>query len=231
MNAFLCLFVVTIHLTFTPLAELTPKTLPHILLFAVNKSLCFCVPAFIFLSGYKLFESYKERPLFVSSFFGRRVKKIAIPYFLAVLIYIVYFGAKGWLEDGIAKSLLLGTVSAHFYYIVILIQLYLLFPLIVRLFKRHSRSTLTVSLLISVICAFTLDFGLWDRFFGAYIFYFVLGMFWSKYDLYEEICQKRLTAALIFPFLLIFHLTKLYRYSYLGKSYALFPIINMLYVI
>ena len=231
MNAFLCLFVIMIHLTFAPLSDLIVKSAPHILIFAVNKSLCFCVPAFIFLSGFKLFESYKKRPLAIKPFFNRRFKKIVIPYFIAVLIYIVYFGIKGWLEDGFLKSLFLGTVSAHFYYVVVLIQLYLLFPLIFRLFSQHSRSILLVSAGITLFCVIFLNFGYWDRFFGTYIFYFVFGMFWAKYDLYGTIRKKLRKISVIYIILLLIHILKLYMSEYGDWGYKAFPVINMIYVL
>ena len=231
MNALLCIFVVMIHLTFAPLSELMPKSIPQILIFSVNKFLSFCVPAFIFLSGFKLFKSYEERPLNVKLFLARRFKKIVIPYFFAVFIYIVYFGAKGWLEDGIFKMLILGTVSAHFYYIVVLVQLYLMFPLIFRLFEKHSRTTFAVSMLITLFCVIFLRNGYWDRFFGTYIFYFVLGMFWAKYDLYIRIRKNILSISAIYVCLLFFHIFKLYMSEYYGVAYKTFPIVNMVYVI
>ena len=230
MNAALCLFVVLIHLTFAPLSELIPKSVPHILIFAVNKVLGFCVPAFIFLSGFKLFKSYEERPLNIRQFFDRRFKKIVIPYFFAVLIYIFYFGAKGWLEDGFFKMLILGTVSAHFYYIVVLVQLYLLFPLIFQFFERHSRTILGASLLITLFCVIFLQDGYWDRFFGTYIFYFVLGMFWAKYDLYAGLKEKLSKICVAYVLILIFHIFRLYELEYAGQKYELFPIVNMIYI-
>lgn len=231
MNALLCLFVVMIHLTFAPLSELTAKSFPHIAIFALNKGLCFCVPAFIFLSGFKLFASYTENPLNVNCFLKRRFKKIVIPYFIAVLIYIIYFGAKGWLEDGLFKLMFLGTVSAHFYYIVVLVQLYLLFPLIFRLFARHSRYMLIICAGITLFCIIFLQFGFWDRFFGTYIFYFVFGMFWAKYNLYKKLRKSILKISVICMILLFIHIFKLYMLEYGGWKYMAFPIINIIYVV
>ncbi|MBR4721223.1 MAG: acyltransferase [Clostridia bacterium] len=229
MNALLCLFVVMIHLTFAPLAELIQKSFPHIAIFIINKTLGFCVPTFIFLSGFKLFKGYEKKPLNKKAFLRRRFKKIAVPYFIAVLIYMIYFGAKGWLEDGILKSLFLGTVSAHFYYVVILLQLYLLFPMLFRLFGKHSRTTFVCSVIITLFCVVFLQSGYWDRFFGTYIFYFVFGMFWAKYDLYELIKKYLRVIALSFAVLLILHLTFLYLSNYSGIDYSAYPIVNMLY--
>ncbi|MCR4719319.1 MAG: acyltransferase [Firmicutes bacterium] len=231
MNAALCLFVVFIHITFAPLSELIPKSVPHILIFAVNKSLGFCVPAFIFLSGFKLFKSYEERPLDIKRFFDRRFKKIVIPYFFAVLIYIFYFGTKGWLEGGFFKMLILGTVSAHFYYIVVLVQLYLLFPLVFRLFEKHSRTTFAVSLLLTLFCVIFLQTGYWDRFFGTYIFYFVLGMYWAKCDLYARLKEKLPKICIVYVLILIYHIFRLYLSECAGRIYEMFPVINMIYIV
>lgn len=230
MNAALCLFVVMIHLTFAPLSELTVKSLPHIAVFIANKSLCFCVPAFIFLSGFKLFKSYEKRPFKANSFFLRRFTKIAIPYFIAVLLYIIYFKSKGWLEDGILKALFLGTVSAHFYYIIIILQLYILFPLILKLFKGNSGAVLILSLFVTLFCAVFLNTGYWDRFFGTYIFYFVFGMFWAKNYLYKTANKYLPLAFVIYAVLLIFHLVRLYLSDYFEANYMAYHIVNMLYV-
>lgn len=230
MNALLCLFVVMIHLTYAPLSDLIPKSLPHILLFSVNKLLGFCVPAFIFLSGFKLFKSYEKRPLEIRSFYMRRLKKIVLPYFFAVIIYIFYFGAKGWLSESMLSYLLLGTISAHFYYIVVLVQLYLLFPLIFRLFDRHSHTIFTVSYMTTLFCSLFLQNGYWDRFFGLYIFYFVFGMFWAKYDLYDKIKKKLSKLPIIFTVILVFHILFLYLSEYSDFQYWLFPVVNMIYI-
>lgn len=231
MNAVLCLFVVMIHLTFAPIAELNVNSLPHIMMFSINKWLCFCVPAFIFLSGFKLFESYKSRPFYAKPFLVRRLKKIVLPYMIAVLIYMIYFGEKGWLEDGLFKSVFLGTVSAHFYYIVVLVQLYLLFPIILKLFKYRSRLTLFISLGITLFCLIFLSFGFWDRFFGTYVFYFVFGMFWAKYDLYRKFRKHLKPITITYFALLIWHILKLYLSTYSDWGYRLFPVINAVYVV
>lgn len=229
MNALLCLFVVMIHLTFAPLSSLLPKSVPHIFIFTVNKLLGFCVPAFIFLSGFKLFKSYEKRPLSVKLFLKRRFKKIVIPYFLAEIVYILYFGIKGWLSENIFSYLILGTISAHFYYIVVLVQLYLLFPLIFRHFERHDHGIFALSALITLFCAIFLQNGYWDRFSGLYIFYFVFGMFWAKYDLYKKFNIPKISLAYVM--VSAFHLFRLYLSEYSGKTYRLFAVFNIAYII
>lgn len=229
MNALLCLFVVMIHLTFSPLSELIIGSAPHIMIFAVNKALSFSVPAFIFLSGFKLYKCYTTRSLVVAQFLKRRTYKIVMPYFFAVLIYIAYFGIKGWLDGNIFEYLILGTISAHFYYIVVLVQLYLLFPLIFRLFTEHSRTVFAVSAFITLFSVIFLNTGYWDRFFGTYIFYFVFGMLWAKYDLYRIFRKMLYKICTAYAFIALIHICLLYLREYKEFAYRMYPIVNMIY--
>ena len=73
MNVFLCFCVVMIHLTSSPLGVLEINSLAHIFIFIVNKILCFSVPAFIFLSGFKLYSKYGDEKIDISEFFKKRV--------------------------------------------------------------------------------------------------------------------------------------------------------------
>ena len=91
MNSFLCLCVVMIHLTSAPLGALEVGSFLHMLIFAVNKLLCFSVPAFIFLSGLKLYASYHDKQIDLKRFYIGRVKKIIVPYIISVIIYFLYF--------------------------------------------------------------------------------------------------------------------------------------------
>ena len=72
MNVILCFSVVMIHLTSSPLAVLRKDSILYLIIFIINKGLCFCVPAFIFLSGFKLYSKYKEEKIDVKKFFARK---------------------------------------------------------------------------------------------------------------------------------------------------------------
>lgn len=230
INALLCLFVVMIHLTYTPLLELEKGESMHITLFAINKALTFCVPTFIFLSGFKLYLSYRDRPLKLKPYFKRRFDKIVIPYIISALLYLHYFDLKGWVDDTLFNCLFLGTISAHFYYIIVSVQLYLLFPLIFKLFVKHSHTTTYLCAIITFFCTIFLQTGYWDRFFGMYLFYFVFGMFWAKYDLYDKIKKAVPVIFLICLPLAAYHIYRLYMFDYFEKTYRLYPFFNMIYV-
>ena len=152
MNALLCLCVITIHLTSNPVVELLPFSVPHILIFAVNKILVFAVPGFLFLSGLKLYSQYGSRDFDVKQFYLRRFQKIAIPYGISMVAYFIYYYGKNWVSLHLFPVyLLLGTMVSHFYYIIIALQLYLLFPLLKKAVNRCPLATVSLSLVSTII--------------------------------------------------------------------------------
>ena len=228
MNALLCLFVVMIHCTGTPYSELSAGTWQHITIFSLNKLLTFSVPAFLFLSGFKL---YKDSDINVWAFYKRRFIKIVVPYIIAALIYILYFFKKGWLDGNFFEYLFLGTISAHFYYVMIAVQLYLLFPLILWFFRKHSITTGVLSAIMTVIFSCFLYHGFWDRFFGQYIFYFVFGMLWKKYGLGGKTGKFMPLVVLAYLAVTTFHLRMMYLCSFYGANYDFSQIVNIAFVL
>ncbi len=181
LNVFMCFAVVMIHLTSSMVSQLDKSTIWYPLFFCINKFLTFAVPAFIFLSGFKLFSKYKDTELSIKKFYMGRIKKIVLPYILSYIIYSLYFYKHELVTlEELPKGLFLGTLVSHFYYIIIALQLYFLFPLIYKLFNKYPRITLAFSLLITILLNQFISFDYSDRFFATYILYFVLGMFIAK---------------------------------------------------
>lgn len=181
MNAFLCFSVIMIHLTSSPVTNLTYGSLWHIIIFIINKSLCFCVPSFIFLSGFKLYHKYQNEKLNIKRFYISRIKKIVIPYVFCVAVYFLYFYIKKWVSvKDLPQYLFLGTLAAHFYYIVIAVQAYFVFPLLKYIFDRFPKTVMVLALICSICCLQFFRFNYTDRFLGTYIFYFVFGMFFAN---------------------------------------------------
>ena len=91
MNVFLCFSVIGIHLTADVVLNLQKDSIWYLLFFIINKFLTFAVPAFIFLSGFKLYNKYKECNINLKKFYEGRIKKIIFPYFIAYLIYFTFY--------------------------------------------------------------------------------------------------------------------------------------------
>lgn len=227
MNAFLCLAVVMIHLTSAPLGQLIPKSVPHIIIFIINKVLCFCVPAFLFLSGFKLYNKHKNEKIKLKKFYGERLKKIVVPYVVAVIIYFVYFYIKGWVDfKALPEYLLLGTLSAHFYYIVIAVQCYLLFPLLKLVFKKFPKITLLLAFASTIIFNHYIIIPYGDRFIGTYLFYFILGFALTKFNIKKYYGS----ATLGMIFISAVHLYFSYLQMVDGAYYPYANLVNVAYV-
>ncbi|HWI54775.1 MAG TPA: acyltransferase [Desulfobacteria bacterium] len=170
------------------------------LLFNLSK---FAVPMFVFITGIVLFYNYYEN-LDYRRFISRRVTEILVPYALWTVIYNYFYFRSitfdaVWLKT-IVKSLLSGEGAYHLWYIVMIFQFYLFFPLIRQVFKIIGKTITRHSLLILAAVGLGYIVLMWaagehSSIFGTkglirnlfvsyrsrnalyYIFYFVLGAF------------------------------------------------------
>lgn len=159
--------------------------------FLLNQLARFSVPLFILLSGVSLgFSRSADTYL---SFFQKRCVKILLPYLFWSCAYWLYYH-RGEELAHLGRALLRGGAASHLYFIVIMIQLYLLYPFLRRLVKRYPFPTLICALLISFVSQQAiLDAGagliprgpilqnLWFLF-PSWLFYFVLGMVIGHFD-------------------------------------------------
>jgi len=168
----------------------------------INQLSRFAVPMFIIISGLLLWNTssnYKGiRGYF--SFLGKRMKKIYIPYLVWSIIYILYkirnelssiFNEKGEFLIDTLNKLLYGTAYDHLYFVIIIIQLYLLYIPLRNSLNKLPGITLTVSFLITL--AFQTGIYLqvlqlvklppsiipYYIFFPTWLFYFVFGMYFA----------------------------------------------------
>ncbi len=237
-SVILCFAVMMIHLTSSPVTYMEDKLkLEYYIVFALNRLLSFAVPGFLFLSGFKLQCKYKDRKMDVKKFYVGRIKKIYVPYLIACLIYFITYLMMKYAEFNVMNLLyqiLFGNISAHFYYIVIAMQFYLIFPLLIKIFQKNKWITLGLSIIATIMFQQFMIFDMSDRFFLSYIFYFVLGMFFAdNYDL----CKKEmLNKTFVIPTVLSFILLSIYhcKYSYLTMMgaywYKAAKAVNILYV-
>jgi len=157
-RAFAILAVVLIHATSQTIAAAQTSDLYYMYVFA-NIFSKFAVPSFIFLTGFVLFYNYADRGLNLSNigaFYRKRLKYILIPYFIFSLAYFLF---RQFLNGGITVSmesmtaliedLLTGTAYTHLYYIFILVQFYLLFPL--HLAASRSKTFVKYSIVIGLV--------------------------------------------------------------------------------
>jgi len=102
---------------------------------------------FLFMTTFVLFYGYYDRKVRWRPWWGRRFRLVGIPYLIWSAAYLMY---GGHLSQGLvplvrsyALDVLTGTAWFHLYYLLVTLQIYLLFPLLVYLVHktegRHGR--------------------------------------------------------------------------------------------
>lgn len=131
LNIFLCCLVIFIHLCATYSVELRPDS-PQFAGVFYASSLCnFAVYGFVLISGVKHFLRF-DAPFSYRKFYTKRLFTIILPYIFWVIIYYAYFQneiRQPWNTDDLLNHMLYGTMAAQFYFVIIISQFYLLFPL------------------------------------------------------------------------------------------------------
>jgi surface polysaccharide O-acyltransferase-like enzyme len=178
------------------------------------------VPVFIFITGMVLFYNHGEEDLHYGRFIEKRFSQIFLPYFLWTLIYFVWISlisgvpasSMASVLSRIAWMTLKGDSFYHLWFIVMILQFYLLFPLLRSLvikFKEHPYTFMVVGFLLYVLYLWFYNYlvpvfypavqspilkGLLDyrdRLFLSWFFYFLLGGFAGLYvDKWRAWLQK-----------------------------------------
>ncbi|MBR4702566.1 MAG: acyltransferase [Oscillospiraceae bacterium] len=151
-----------------------------------NQAARFAVPLFFLLSGLCL--GLGRGKLKLPDFWLGRLRRVGLPYLIWTLFYFfwnhrgpAFFPSLGELGG----ALLWGSADSHLWFIAVLLQLYLLYPLLRLCMDRLEGLTLAVSFLLSLFCTLVIYVplplsGWWRpqlwRLFPTWLFYFVLGM-------------------------------------------------------
>ena len=168
----------------------------------INQLARFAVPVFILISGLLLPLSGRDFTGITGylKFLSKRLKKLLMPYFIWSIIYIlinirndlapVFSNPIDFLL-GTGRKLLYGTGHIHLYFIIIILQLYFLFPILNYMMKRWSRAVLTFSFILTLVYQTGIYLHLMKIitfpvillpnyiFFPTWIFYFVFGMYFA----------------------------------------------------
>ncbi|SCZ79096.1 acyltransferase [Acidaminobacter hydrogenoformans] len=195
-----CVLVVVIHTTASGVTGYLPGSWLQRLAIGVNSFSQFAVPAFIFASGFGLAARYrgKEQVEGLLGFWGRRIETVLLPYLIWSLIYLILqqrFLGICYGAAGMVKLILNGGAFYHLYFMVILIQLYLVFPLLLALRRRFGGGLwdkarpegdrgFAFSFDIAIVAVLYLLYAFWlrryvpssDRFFMTYLPFFYAGM-------------------------------------------------------
>lgn len=150
VRAFAIMGVLMVHATSNAVAETTESSFFALYNFA-NIFFKFGTPTFILLSSFVLFYNYFDRPLdksLITGFYKKRMLYILLPYLIFstgyfLLLHFIYYPNRP-LDATLASfftKLLTGKAYAHLYFVFISVQFYVLFPLLLLLFKKRPGLT------------------------------------------------------------------------------------------
>lgn len=172
-------------------------TLEHSLIIGMLFNLAkFSAPAFIFIVGFHLIRQYTKQMVYTEYIYEKTAHLIA-PYFFWSIVYL-FIANQVVTMEGALKGLFLGTAAPHLWYVIMMFQIHLLFPLLCTLFywfkqRTHNQQDIYKYMVIFATLYFLL---MWysshyifngekltssailqytDRSFFFYSFYFVMG--------------------------------------------------------
>lgn len=181
MRAIACLSVLVVHISAIPFGH--GDLSDGILVFFgyLNRAFKFTTPVFVFLSGIMQYYHQWQGVFSYKKFMKKRFGPIFWPYLVAVIGYELILGWVGvypFAPLDSFKRFILGDSNYHLYFVVIILQLYLLMPLVLKLYEKFKDShVLLASLVVSLLSREFLMMPYSDRFFLNYLFFFMLGAY------------------------------------------------------
>ena len=196
LRFFAILGVICIHVFYFPSVELMniigEITVNPIMLSINNyirNSSCYAVPLFIAISGFILSFHYYST-FNIPNFLTKRLSKIIPPYLIFSFISIIGLGFFTGFPDAITiiDKLITATANDTLWFFSLIIQFYLIYPLIVHIYQYFETSyKITYVIFICLITQIGLNYCLtlvdpavnlyFHSFFLRYIFYFILGIY------------------------------------------------------
>lgn len=196
MRFIACLAVIIVHITATGVTGYIHGSFPHVIMLIINRSFKFTTPIFIFLSGVTSFYSYRKKKFEYFPFIKKRLEKVLVAYFFWCLIYYAAYIKLGFYSFDIKfliDNIRLGTMSYHLYFVIIIVQMYIVGPIFYKLLKNSDKkiAILIVSAVITMICAEFIRFEYSDRLFVKYMFFYMLGIYVTlEYDKFIAFMNK-----------------------------------------
>lgn len=186
MNIFCAMLVIFIHCASVVMGETDKSIKAFNIIFAPWRFSTFVVPAFIFMSGVKMFLGGKDKKFKYLKFYRGRITRVILPYILWVTIFYIYFLSHDYFEfswNGLFHAWYRGDLVGHFYFVIIIVQFYILMPVWAFVLKRLDAGIgIVFAVLISVVFGYNLTY-IWEIIFPGSVFAFDDVVF-TKYLVY-----------------------------------------------
>lgn len=184
----------------------------------INQFFRFGTPVFMMISGFVLFYNYRTPTEFnPSKFYKKKVTYLIVPYIIWSIgyfffkRYIYYLPLEANWHSVILNDLLLGNAFSHLYFIFLIVQFYLIFPILIRtisdhMMKRPVKVFISIALLQGAILVYEFYFvkytGLklldfinsfyWKTVLGWFFYFIAGGIIAYNYDRFVEFVDKKI---------------------------------------
>ncbi len=192
-NAFACLLVVMIHVLSVGISNLESTSWQYAVIYFPWQAAAFVVPAFLFIGAVKVGLSYTGgRDTSYGRYVLGRFQKVYLPYFIWYCVYFAVYLLLSYTQPSLGiflTKLLNGKLSSHFYYIVLVMQFYLLRPLWHWVMKKlpvwgavPAAAFITLLSLNAnhIFSLFGISFIYQDRIFTSYLLFWIIGLYAGK---------------------------------------------------
>ncbi len=160
----------------------------------VEQIIIFSIPAFLFVSGFFIaFATGRNQKTVSWKVVGTRIKSLTIPYLVWTfgIIFLNILQGQQYSLGNIIEDVTLGKTAPPYYYVPLIVQLYLLAPILVRYARTHPRIILVITALIQFSIQTLKYLAIFDTnifsykafpiitaswFFPGHIFWFSLGI-------------------------------------------------------
>ncbi len=140
----------------------------------LNQFFRFGTPVFMIVSGFVLFYNYRNLNEFnAKKFYIKKLKFLLLPYIVWSILYFLYINYYFNTQITIAsiitliKKIPFGDTYAHLYFIFLIFQFYLLFPIIIKVLGKYmKRSPLKVFICLFLIQGSVLLYAYYFKAYG-----------------------------------------------------------------
>lgn len=236
MNIFFCLTVIFIHINSEAVNMANRSSMQYAAVYILWQATSFVVYGFVFLSGIRQFINLKPK-FNVREFYVKRMKTVLVPYLIWVVFYYIFdcvTHVEAYNLHNLIYYMYSGDYIGHFYFVIIILQLYLLMPLWVCLFKKiHPMIMIPAALIITIAFGRFLPdiidvfkpgyyYRFADRAFTTYFVYWAAGAYIGmNYDKTKKIMRdNRIFIYVIFVIMAVCALGISYYGNISGKAWT-----------
>lgn len=149
----------------------------------IRQIINFGVPLFLAISGYFLATKKVDTKELYFAFLKKQIPRVLFPLIIWSLVYVAFDYSRGGNLSSLIKKAVTFQASAPFYYILLIIQFYVLLPVMQRI--GRTKTGLLLSLLVTFIVVYVLRYLLnmhlpliiYAGNFATWLVFFVLGIY------------------------------------------------------